>query len=73
MEPTAQLEELVQRTERTEAEVELLLAELGINRVVAGAVTPNPQSCADIKSRARFGKGSKFFSAGILLNYKIRF
>jgi hypothetical protein len=29
MKLTGQLEELVQRTERTEAEVELLLAELG--------------------------------------------
>ncbi len=29
MELTSQLEELVQRTEKTEAEVELLLAELG--------------------------------------------
>ena len=30
MELTLQLEELVQRTERTEADVELLLAELGL-------------------------------------------
>jgi hypothetical protein len=36
MELRSQLDELVQRTERTEAEVELLLAELGGGRLLFG-------------------------------------